>query len=262
MDLPNIEAYLRPQDIRNITGWSEDWAWLAGGTWLFSEPQPHLVTLVDMQSLGWSEVDVEGDNLVIGATCPLIKLLEYSWLPEWTAVAGLKSAVSALAASLKIINIATVGGNICLALSVGTLAPAMVALGASYEILNLKGELRQVAASSFQIGFKKTILQPGEVLRRVLIPLDNLKWKISYQRFSFAASDPAYSIVVTAYNPHKQKFRVVIGASVAAPILLEFDGDGDVDMENINFIGDVRSAAYRREITTGLIRRSLDIFKQ
>ncbi|MBW4668931.1 MAG: FAD binding domain-containing protein [Cyanomargarita calcarea GSE-NOS-MK-12-04C] len=260
MDLPNIEAYLRPKDIENITEWSENWAWLAGGTWLFSEPQPHLVTLVDMQSLGWSKIEIEGDNLVIGATCPLIKLLEHSWLPEWTAIAGLKSAVSALAASLKVINMATVGGNICLALSVGTLAPVMVTLGANYEILNLKGELRQVGASSFQIGFKKTILQPGEVLRRVLIPLENLKWKVSYQRFSFGASDPAYSIVVSAYNPKKQKFRVAIGASVVAPILLEFDGD--VNMQNINFIGDAASAAYRREITTVLIRRSLDIIEQ
>ena len=251
---------MRPQDIQNITGWSENWAWLAGGTWLFSEPQAHLVTLVDMQSLGWSEIEVEGDNLVIGATCPLIKLLEYSWLPEWTAIAGLKSAVSALAASLKVINMATVGGNICLALSVGTLAPVMVALGANYQILNLQGELRQVAASSFQIGLKKTILQPGEVLRRVLIPLENLKWKVSYQRFSFAATDPAYSIVVSAYNPSEQKFRVAIGASVEAPILLDFDADAD--MQNVNFLADATSAAYRREITAVLVTRSLDILKQ
>ncbi len=52
MDLPNIQTYLRPESLQNIPNWGEDWAWLAGGTWLFSEPQPHLKMLVDIQHLG------------------------------------------------------------------------------------------------------------------------------------------------------------------------------------------------------------------
>ncbi len=259
MDLPNVETYLNPENIQTITHWSEGWAWLAGGTWLFSEPQPDLQVLVDIQRLGWSEIEVQENNLIIGATCPLIKLLEYPWLTEWTATTGLKSAVAALAASLKIINVATVGGNICLALSVGTLAPLMVALDASYEIWNIKGESRQVAAKDFQLGFKSTILQPGEILRRVLIPLSNLKWKVNYQRFTIAATDPALAIVVSANN--YQQVRCVIGASVAAPQLLEFDDVETQDfafLEKVNFIEDAKaSAIYRRELTAVLIKRSL-----
>lgn len=258
MDLPNIETYLRPDDIQSISNWGKDWAWLAGGTWLFSEPQPHLKALVDMQPLGWSEIEIIEDNLIIGATCILSKLLEYPWNKEWTAVEGFKSAISALSASFKVINVATVGGNICLALSVGTLAPVMVALDASYEILNLKGESRKVAAKDFQIGLKKTILQPGEVLRRILIPLPHLQWKVNYQRFGIAASDPALAIVVSAVST---KLRLVIGASVAAPILCEFDNIEKLDysfFSKINFIEDAKaSAIYRREITEVLIRRSL-----
>lgn len=258
MDLPNIETYLRPDDIQTISNWGENWAWLAGGTWLFSEPQPHLKALVDMQPLGWSEIEVKEDYLVIGSTCILSKLLEYPWDKEWTAIEGFKSAISALSASFKVINVATVGGNICLALSVVTLAPVMVALGATYEILNLKGESRKVAAKDFQIGFKKTILQPGEVLRRILIPLPHLQWKVNYQRFGIAATDPALAIVVSAVSA---KLRLVIGASVAAPLLWEFD-DVEISnltfLENINFIDDAKaSAIYRREITEVLIRRSL-----
>ncbi|MBG1244355.1 FAD binding domain-containing protein [Nostoc sp. NZL] len=259
MDLPNVETYLNPENIQTITNWGESWAWLAGGTWLFSEPQPYLKVLVDIQHLGWSEIEVEENYLAIGATCPLIKLLEYPWLAEWTAVEGLKSAINGLAASLKIINVATVGGNICLALSVGTLAPLMVALSATYEIYNIKGELHQVAAKDFQLGFKSTILQPGEILRRVLIPLSHLKWKINYQRFGITATDPALAIVVSTSN--YQQVRCVIGASVAAPQLLEFD---DVEMKDfaflqkVNFIEDAKaSAIYRRELTAVLIKRSL-----
>ncbi|MDZ8055701.1 MAG: FAD binding domain-containing protein [Aulosira sp. ZfuVER01] len=262
MDLPNIQTYLSPDDVENINNWSHDWAWLAGGTWLFSEPQPQLKVLVDIQRLGWSEIEVQGDSLIIGATCPLIKLLEYPWLGEWTAVEGLKSAVSALVASLKVINVATVGGNICLALSVGTLAPLMIALNASYEILNLRRESHQVAAKDFQIGSRQTILQPGEILRRVLIPLPNLKWQVNYQRLSIAATDPALAIVVTAKN--HQQVRCVIAASVAAPRLLEVDNIEFLErqyitlLERVTFIEDARaSAKYRQEMTAVLIKRSL-----
>lgn len=259
MDLPNVETYLNPDNIQTITNWGKDWAWLAGGTWLFSEPQPHLKALVDIQHLGWSEIEVKENYLIIGATCPLIKLLEYPWLAEWTAVEGLKSAVASLAASLKIINVATVGGNICLALSVGTLAPLMVALDASYEIWNITGESYQVAAKDFQLGFKSTILQSGEILRRVLIPLSNLKWKVNYQRFGIATSDPALAIVVSARN--HQQVRCVIGASVAAPELLELDDMETQDfafLQKVNFIEDAKaSAIYRRELTAILIKRSL-----
>jgi CO/xanthine dehydrogenase FAD-binding subunit len=178
MDLPNIENYLSVHNIQSITNWDEGWAWLAGGTWLFSEQQPSLKVLVDMQPLGWSEIEVvpfSDSNsfkqvktaLSIGATCPLSKLLQYSWPLEWRAVEGLKSAVSALSASMKVINMATVGGNICLALSVGTFAPLMVALDATYEIWSLKGETRRVAAKEFQVGYRQTILQPQEVLLRI-----------------------------------------------------------------------------------------------
>ncbi|MBF2005625.1 MAG: FAD binding domain-containing protein [Chlorogloeopsis fritschii C42_A2020_084] len=277
MDLPNIENYLSVHNIQSITNWDEGWAWLAGGTWLFSELQPTLKVLVDMQPLGWSEIEVvpfSDSNsfkqvktaLSIGATCPLSKLLQYSWPQEWRAVEGLKSAVFALSASMKVINMATVGGNICLALSVGTFAPLMVALDATYEIWNLKGETRRVAAKEFQVGYRQTILQPQEVLRRVLIPIENLKWQVNYQRIGIAASDPALAIVVSACNPDNLQLRCAIAASVSAPILLDLHDDRQIQnfafLQEVNFIDDAKaSAIYRREVTQVLIKRSLKQLK-
>ncbi len=271
MDLHNIDNYLLPKDINQVTNWGEDWSWLAGGTWLFSEPQPEIKTLVDIQSLGWDEIDLmnssnsdRGELLAIGATCPLIKLLQHPWLPEYTAVEGFKGAINALSASLKVVNMATVGGNICLALSVGTLAPIMVALDASYEIWN-QGKSRIIAAKDFQIASRQTILQSGELLRRVLIPVENMKWQVDYQRFGIAASDTALAIVVGAYNSTAKKLRLVIGASVAAPVLLEFEAGLEknfnyiASLKNLDFIEDAKaSAVYRREITQILIKQSLN----
>lgn len=273
MDLHNIDNYLLPTDINQVTNWGEGWSWLAGGTWIFSEPQPDIKTLVDIQSLGWEEIEFinshdssQGELLAIGATCPLIKLIEYPWLPKYVAVEGFRGAINALSASLKVVNIATVGGNICLALSVGTIAPLMVALNASYEIWNRQGKSQIVKAKNFQIGSCQTILQSGELLRRVLIPVENLKWQVDYKRFGIAASDPALAIVVSAYNSVAKKMRLVIAASVNAPVLLEFEGDLNTSLncsfnyvaslENIDFIEDIRaSAVYRREITRVLIKQ-------
>ena len=280
MDLHNIDHYLQPTDINKVTKWGEGWSWLAGGTWLFSEPQPEIKTLVDIQSLGWDEIDLidppnppyegelnnspQGELLAIGATCPLIKLLQHPWLPEYTAVEGFKGAINALSASFKVVNMATVGGNICLALSVGTLAPIMVALDASYEIWN-QGKSRIIAAKDFQIASRQTILQSGELLRRVLIPVENMKWQVDYQRFGIAASDTALAIVVGAYNSVAKKLRLVIGASVAAPVLLEFEAGLEknlnyiASLKNLDFIEDAKaSGVYRREMTQILIKQCLN----
>ncbi|MDM9385153.1 FAD binding domain-containing protein [Chlorogloeopsis sp. ULAP01] len=283
MDLPNIENYLSVHNIQNITNWDEGWAWLAGGTWLFSEQQQNLKVLVDIQPLGWSEIEVlpfldinelhsfeapiqKKMVLSIGASCPLSKLLQYTWLPEWRAVEGLKSAVSALSASMKVINMATIGGNICLALSVGTFAPLMVVLDAKYEIWNLKGETRLVSAKEFQVGYRQTILQPQEILRRVLIPVENLKWQVNYQRIGIAASDPALAIVVSACNPDNLQLRCALAASVSAPMLLNLHDEQKIQdfrfLQGINFIDDAKaSSVYRREVTQVLIKRSLQQLK-
>jgi CO/xanthine dehydrogenase FAD-binding subunit len=259
MDLINVDNYVSPGNIQAITNWDKGCAWLAGGTWLFSEPQPHLKTLVDIQQLGWSEIEIIDDFLAIGATCTLRKILEYNCPKEWIAWTGFRSAIASLAASSKVINVATVGGNICLALSVGTLAPVMIALNAKYELCNCQGESRQVAARDFQIGHRQTILEPGEVLRRVMIPISSLTWKIDFQRFGIAASDPALAIAVSVYDNVNSMMKVVISASIAAPLLLEFNGDITSlisNLEKINFIDDARATAtYRREITQILIKQ-------
>ena len=48
MNLTTIRSVQRPASADAITAWREGNAWLAGGTWLFSEPQPALDTLIDL----------------------------------------------------------------------------------------------------------------------------------------------------------------------------------------------------------------------
>ncbi len=263
MDLHNIETYLRPTDLEVVQNWNQGWAWLAGGTWLFSEPQPHLNTLVDLEPLGWTEIEFDGEQLAIGATCTFSQLLNYPWSEEWKAIAALKSAISALAASFKVTHLATIGGNLCLALAVGVMAPVMILLDATYEIWSPNAAPRYVAASTFQLGIQKTVLQPGEVLRRIWISRSSLLWHSAFQRMGIAATDPALSLVAVACNPETTAIRISLGACVPAPHLLEFPHkptkEQVVDaLATVNWLEDARaSASYRQQVTKVLIERTL-----
>ena len=266
MDLYNVETYLRPQSLPEVSNWQSDWNWLAGGTWIFNQSQPQVKTLVDMQRLDWSEIEVNSEALIIGATCIQNHLLDYAFPAGWTATEALKDAVRELA-SFKLSHAATVGGNLCLALSASTFAPVMVALNASYEILKPGGEAYSTDAADFQIAPQQTILKPGEVLRRITIPIWNLaQWQTSFKRMAVYTSGYAIAIVVTAYHPQTQQVRFGIGGSVKAPRLIEFDDvptpeqivEAIADIEPQAYIEDERgSAAYRRHLTKVLMQRGI-----
>jgi CO/xanthine dehydrogenase FAD-binding subunit len=52
MNLNTIRAVQRPTSAAEVTSWRNGVAWLAGGTWLYSEPQSALDTLIDLEGLG------------------------------------------------------------------------------------------------------------------------------------------------------------------------------------------------------------------
>jgi len=72
-------------------------------------------------------------------------------------------------ASRQIKNRATLGGNLCNASPIGDMAPVMLALDARALIRGPDGE-RIVPMSEFFLDYRKTALQPGEVLRGLHIP--------------------------------------------------------------------------------------------
>ncbi|OYX80517.1 MAG: FAD-binding molybdopterin dehydrogenase, partial [Bradyrhizobium sp. 35-63-5] len=76
MDLNTISAVTRPTARAELTGWRDGDAYVGGGTWLFSEPQPRLTRLIDLTALGWTPLTVSADGLEIAATCTLAQLEE------------------------------------------------------------------------------------------------------------------------------------------------------------------------------------------
>src|SRR5258708_8493472 len=119
MDLNTIAEIARPNRNGKGIDWREGDAWLAGGTWLFSEPQPHLRRLIDLHTLGWEPLTVGENGLEIAATCPIAKLVALAAPPAWTAAPLIGECCRSFLSSFKIWNTATVGGNICMSLPAG-----------------------------------------------------------------------------------------------------------------------------------------------
>lgn len=71
MNLNTVTAVQRPASIDEIGPWRQGNAWLAGGTWLFSEPQPQTDTLIDLETLGWPPLVASAAGLDIAATCSI-----------------------------------------------------------------------------------------------------------------------------------------------------------------------------------------------
>ena len=81
-----------------------------------------------------------------------------------------RQCAQALVGSFKVWNVATVGGNICLALPAGP----MTSLCAALDGVAVCGPRTAASAgcpsSEFVVGERRTVLAPGEVLRAVHLP--------------------------------------------------------------------------------------------
>ncbi len=267
MDLHSVDTYLRPRSLAEVSPWQPSWNWLAGGTWLFNEAQPQVTALVDMQPLDWSEIEVTSESLSIGATGIQNDLLAFSFPQTWGATEALKDAVRELA-SFKLSHAATVGGNLCLALSASTFAPAMVALKAQYEIWRPNGAPYVVEAVDFQTAPQQTILQPGDVLRRIKVLRENLEgWQTSFKRMAVGTAGYAIAIVVTAYHPATRRVRFGVGGSLKAPLMIEFETVPTPEQITEQVIAGIAEASwlnderasmpYRQQITRVLMQRGI-----
>ena len=113
MDLNTVRSFRRARSRADLA-LDEGERVVAGGTWLFSEPQVETTGLVDLTALGWPALEYTDGGLRIGATCTDRQLVATARTSTgWTAQPLFFQCASALLASFKVWNVATVGGNIC-----------------------------------------------------------------------------------------------------------------------------------------------------
>jgi xanthine dehydrogenase molybdopterin binding subunit/xanthine dehydrogenase small subunit len=165
------EIFLRPTSLEKLfrfMGEHPDARLIAGATDLGLEITkrfqrfPALISVEAVAEL--NEVSSTETEWRIGAATTLTKLddllgAEFPEIREMLSVFG----------SRQIRNRATLGGNLVTASPIGDSAPVLLALEASAVLASAGGE-RALPLDEFFVAYRKTALQPGEVLKSIVVP--------------------------------------------------------------------------------------------
>ncbi len=216
MDLPNVSSVASPRTRAELPGEQPGSAWLAGGTWLFSEPQPGLRRLVDLTAMGWPALEVSAAGLRIGATCTIAELEAFEAPPDWLAAPLLGACCRALLGSFKIWTMATVGGNACLALPAAPMLALTVALDGAAAVWRPDGSDASVPMRDFALGPQRTVLGAGDVLRAIDLPVAALRRRTAWRQASLQAMGRSAALLVGALTP--DGFALTVTASTARPL--------------------------------------------
>jgi CO/xanthine dehydrogenase FAD-binding subunit len=256
MNLTTIRAVQRPASPDEVA-WHDGHAWLAGGTWLFSEPQPGLDTLIDLEQFGWPTLDVSADGLTIAATCRIAELHRVAGLPHCTAMPLVQQCCDAFLASFKIWNAATVGGNVCMSLPAGPMISLTAALEGVCTLWPRGGPPRQVPIVEFVTGNHANVLRPGELLRSIHLPAAALARRTAFRHHSLTKLGRSAAVLIGTSGPDND-LLLTITAATDRPVQLRFARaptaaelrDALAAIPQARWFGDVHgSAAYKRHVT-------------
>ena len=141
---------------------------LAGGTDLMVEVNfghrrpPSIVALRRVQEL--QGVDVSPGEVILRAGL--------TWTMVEKELAGVLPGLAAAARTIgspQMRNSGTVGGNVGTASPAGDSLPVLAAMDATV-VLTRRGAERQLSLVDFITGVKRTVIEPGEIIREVRVP--------------------------------------------------------------------------------------------
>ncbi|SDE55779.1 CO or xanthine dehydrogenase, FAD-binding subunit [Blastococcus fimeti] len=214
MDLAWVESHRYASD-RGSLALRPGERLLAGGTWLFSEPQSDVTGLVDLTGLDWAPWENLPDGgLRLAATCTVAQAQQ----APWPAPALARQCADALLMSFKVQSAATVGGNLCLALPAGAMIALTAALAGEVLIWTPDGGERRTPVTEFVLGPERVGLRPGEVVRAVDLPARTLHRPTALRRSSLTAHGRSAALVVGRRDP--DAVVLTLTASVPRPVVV------------------------------------------
>jgi CO/xanthine dehydrogenase FAD-binding subunit len=270
MDLVTIKEIRQArQDGADSVDWSEGDAWLAGGTWLFSEPQPQLQRLIDLQGLGWKPLAITRGGLEIAATCTVAQLYAFELPSDWLAAPLIHQCCRSFLSSFKIWNTATVGGNVCMSLPAGPMISLAAGLEGVCVIRQRDGSERKVPIENFVTGNHQNVLRPGDLLRRIDLPATAMRKRTAFRRISLTHLGRSSVLIIGTVSPHDRMFTLTVSASTDRPHRFSFPQIPEehglrarLEREIPAFFDDVHGTPdYRKHMTFYFaeeIRRELD----
>ena len=223
MDLNTITEVAHPQSREQLPLWTAGDAWLAGGTYLFSEPQAHLARLIDLTDLKWAALTVGETALTIAATCTVAQLDGLVGPPDWIASPLINQCCRAFLASFKIWKTATVGGNICMSLPAGPMISLTAALDGFCTIWKADGSEQTIDVANFVTGNQCNVLAPGDLLRQIDIPLAALKRRSAFRQISLTPVGRSAALLIGSLHSGGG-FVLTVTGSTKRPIKLSFAG--------------------------------------
>lgn len=219
MDLTSVQQYRRAATRSDLI-LAPGERFLAGGTWLFSEPNRDVTGLVDVMSMPWEPLEWTATGLRIGATCTIARMVAEPVPPAQQGLALFADAADALLASFKIWNQATVVGNVCRSYAAGAMLAALATLEGVAEIWCADGSVRHQRVAEIPTGNGQNSLRFGELVRAVDVPASALRGRTALRKIALAErgrsgavvtgradADGAFTLVVTAATYRPEVFR-------------------------------------------------------
>ncbi|HYN19841.1 MAG TPA: FAD binding domain-containing protein [Thermoanaerobaculia bacterium] len=214
--------------------------------------------------------EVEG-GLEIGATTP------FSEIRRSAAVSAAFPALADAAGQVggwQIQNRATLGGNIANASPAGDSLPVLLALGAAVVLASHRG-LREIPYDEFHTSYRKTALQPGEIVARVRLPFPAAGSVQAFRKVGTREAQAISKVVVAMLGRIEDgtiaELRLAAGSVAATPVRLLAAERAVQDMapgpeaaslagweaaREVTPIDDVRSTAeYRKFALERVVRR-------
>ena len=279
--------YFRPQTkeglVEILEDYDKDFTVIAGGTDLLVANFDKLHEIDDWLDLNWlndfKEIKIYDDKVEIGSMVTHERLYKLDKIKELFPV--LQKAASDVG-SPQIRSRGTIGGNIVTSSPAGDLLPPLMVYDAKMKILSEDGE-RTVDINEFFTGPKKNILNKGEILEKIILPLKKEKqkgvWKKVGKRKALVISSISLALNLVFENENIIKdSKLCIGSAAPVPLRItkaeeylnnmeikkvDLKKLGKIVAEEIKPIDDIRGTAkYRRQtinnITQSAFREVID----
>ena len=193
---------------------------VAGGTWLYSEPQVAVTGFVDITTMEWPHLEYPPDGgLIVGSTCTIAELTNLPQRAGWRAQPLFLQCASALLASFKIWNVATVGGNICQSFSAAGMVSLATTLDATALVWTADGGEYRLPVAELMTGNGTNRLAPGDVLRSIAFPEDSLRARTGYRKIALAELGRSGAVLTGRVDEDGQCLFAITAATLTPTVL-------------------------------------------
>lgn len=276
------DKYFRPKTkeelINILEKHDEELTVIAGGTDLLVENYKNLYQIEKWLDLNWmesfKEIKFFDDKVEIGSMVTYERLVKLEQIKENFPVI---QEAAADVGSPQIRSRGTIGGNIVTSSPAGDLLPPILVYDAKVKLISKNGE-RIVDANEFFTGPKQNVLDSGEIVEKIILPLEDNEsrgaWVKVGKRKALVISSISLALNLVLNNDNKiMDAKLCIGSAAPVPLRIDkaekslknekinkinIDEVAMIVSDEISPIDDIRgTAAYRRKVAFNITKNAL-----